>query len=253
MSCSARLPVYLLLAGAFFPSHAGLILFGIYATGIVLAVIIARLFKRFVFTKDETPFVMELPPYRVPTMKSMAIHTWEKGEQYLKKMGTIILIGSIIVWFLGYYPRTESKGKLTASEQMAQQENSYIGQIGFFVQPIVAPLGFDWKITVSLLSGVAAKEIVVSTLSVLYTGDSDAHVSSLSKRIQSEIKPDGNHSFTPVIAVGLMLFVLIYFPCLATIVAIKNETKSWGWALFSASYSLILAWILAFGVYQIFG
>jgi len=253
MSCSARLPVYLLLAGAFFPAHAGLVLFGIYLTGIALAVIIARLLKRFMFSKDETPFVMELPPYRVPTMKSMVSHTWEKGEQYLKKMGTIILLGSIIIWFLGYYPRSEKAGKMTATEQMGQQEKSYIGQIGHFIEPAIAPLGFDWKIGVSLLSGVAAKEIVVSTLSVIYTGDSDSHVSSLSQRLQSDVKPNGDKSFTPVIALGMMLFVLIYFPCLATIVAIKNETNSWGWALFAASYSLVLAWIMAFGVFQIFG
>ena len=253
MSCSARLPVYLLLAGAFFPTHAGLVLFGIYMTGIVLAIILSRLFKRFLFKKDETPFVMELPPYRVPTLKSMVSHTWEKGEQYLKKMGTIILIGSIIVWFLGYYPRHEKVGVLTVTERMNQQENSYIGQIGHFIQPVIAPLGFDWKIGVSLLSGVAAKEIVVSTLSVLYTGDPNGDIGSLSKRLQTELKPTGQPSFTPVIALGLMLFVLIYFPCLATIVAIKNETNSWGWALFAASYSLVLAWLMAFGVYQLFG
>ena len=253
MSCSARLPVYLLLAGAFFPNHAGLVLFGIYMTGIALAVIIARLLKRFMFSKDETPFVMELPPYRVPTLKSMFSHTWEKGDQYLRKMGTIILIGSIIVWFLGYYPRPEKTGQLTATEQMAQQENSYIGHIGHFIEPAIAPLGFDWKMGVSLLSGVAAKEIVVSTLSVIYTGNGNEKVSSLSQRLQSEIKPNGDHSFTPVVAISMMLFVLIYFPCLATMVAIKNETNSWGWALFSTGYSLVLAWLMAFGVFQIFG
>ena len=253
MSCSARLPVYLLLAGSFFPNYAGLVLFGIYATGITLAVILARLFKRFLFNKDETPFVMELPPYRFPTLKSMISHTWEKGEQYIKKMGTVILIGSIVIWFLGYYPRPENIGKLTETEQMAQQENSYIGRIGHFVQPALAPLGFDWKISVALLSGVAAKEIVVSTLSVLYMGDPNGDPASLSKRLQTEIKPNGEPSFTPVISLGLMLFVLIYFPCLATIVAIKNETKSWGWAFFAAGYSLALAWLVAFAVFQIFG
>jgi ferrous iron transport protein B len=204
------------------------------------------------FSKDETPFVMELPPYRVPTMKSMVSHTWEKGEQYLKKMGTIILLGSIVIWFLGYYPRPE-KGDMTATEQMAQQEKSYIGQIGHFIEPAIAPLGFDWKIGVSLLSGVAAKEIVVSTLSVIYTGNSNTHVSSLSQRLQSDVRPNGEKSFTPVVALGMMLFVLIYFPCLATIVAIKNETNSWGWAFFAAGYSLVLAWLMAFGVFQIFG
>jgi ferrous iron transport protein B len=253
MSCSARLPVYLLLAGTFFPTYAGLVVFGIYMTGIILAVIVARLLKRFIFNQEETPFVMELPPYRVPTLKSMVSHTWQKGEQYLKKMGTIILIGSIIVWFLGYYPRPEKHENLTAKEQMTQQENSYIGKIGHFIEPAIAPLGFDWRIGVSLLSGVAAKEIVVSTLSVLYTGSSDTQVSSLSQRLQSEVKPNGKPSFTPVIALGMMLFVLIYFPCLATSVAIKNETNSWGWASFAAGYSLILAWLMAFTVYQLVG
>lgn len=253
MSCSARLPVYLLLAGTFFPTYAGLVVFGIYMTGIILAVIVARLLKRFIFNQEETPFVMELPPYRVPTLKSMVSHTWQKGEQYLKKMGTIILIGSIIVWFLGYYPRPEKHENLTAKEQMTQQEKSYIGKIGHFIEPAIAPLGFDWRIGVSLLSGVAAKEIVVSTLSVLYTGSSDTQVSSLSQRLQSEVKPNGKPSFTPVIALGMMLFVLIYFPCLATIVAIKNETNSWGWASFAAGYSLILAWLMAFTVYQLVG
>jgi ferrous iron transport protein B len=222
-------------------------------TGIALAVIIARLLKRYMFSKDETPFVMELPPYRVPTLKSMFSHTWEKGDQYLRKMGTIILIGSIIVWFLGYYPRPEKIGELTAAEQMAQQENSFIGHIGHFIEPAIAPLGFDWKMGVSLLSGVAAKEIVVSTLSVIYTGNCNTKVSSLSQRLQTEIKPNGDHSFTPVVAIGMMLFVLIYFPCLATMVAIKNETNSWGWALFATGYSLVLAWLMAFGVFQIFG
>lgn len=253
MSCSARLPVYLLLAGAFFPTHAGLVLFGIYMTGIILAVVLSRLFKKFLFTKEETPFVMELPPYRVPTLKSMFTHTWEKGEQYLKKMGTVILIGSIIIWFLGYFPRLDKKGPLTSNDKMMQQENSYIGQIGHFIEPAIAPLGFDWKIGVSLLSGVAAKEIVVSTLSVIYTGDHSGNMESLSKRLQTELRPNGQHSFTPVVALGLMLFVLIYFPCLATIVAIKNETNSWGWALFATTYSLVLAWLMAFGVFQLFG
>ncbi len=136
---------------------------------------------------------------------------------------------------------------------MSQQENSYIGKIGHFIEPAIAPLGFDWKIGVSLLSGVAAKEIVVSTLSVIYTGESDSHTSSLSDRLQHDVKSNGEPSFSPVVALGMMLFVLIYFPCLATIVAIKNETNSWGWALFAASYSLILAWLMAFGVFQIFG
>lgn len=254
MSCSARLPVYLLLAGTFFPSNAGLVLFGIYATGILLAVLLARLFKRYLFSKDETPFVMELPPYRIPTIKSMFSHTWEKGEQYLRKMGTVILIGSVIIWFLGYYPRPDKDVEdMTYSEQMQQQEDSYIGQIGHFIEPVIRPLGFDWKIGVSLLSGVAAKEIVVSTMGVLYMGDPDSDITVLSERLKTEVRADGTPAFNPVIALGLMLFVLIYFPCLATFVAIKNETGSWGWALFAAGYSLALAWLVALAVFQIFG
>jgi ferrous iron transport protein B len=217
-----------------------------------LAVIISRLFKRFLFPKDETPFVMELPPYRVPTAKSMFTHTWEKGGQYLKKMGTVILIGSIIIWFLGYYPRPENMGKLTPVEHMKQQENSYIGQIGHALEPVIAPLGFDWKIGVSLLSGVAAKEIVVSTLSVLYTGKGNSSDQPLSVRLGTEVRANGDPGFTPAVALALMVFVLIYFPCLATFVAIKNETGKWGWAVFASSYSLVLAWVMAFAVFQIF-
>lgn len=254
ISCSARLPVYLLLAGTFFPEKSGLVLFSIYATGVLLAVIIARLLKRFMFIKDETPFVMELPPYRIPTLKVMLNHTWDKGEQYLKKMSTIILVGSIVIWFLGYFPRYNSveKGYHGTLEQY-QKEQSYIGKIGHLIEPVIAPLGFDWKVGVSLLSGVAAKEIVVSTLSVLYDGDSREQNQSLPERLRSELRSDGNHSITPVTAFGFMIFVLIYFPCLATIVAIKNETKSWGWALFTLGYSLVLAWLLAFTVFQVFG
>ncbi|NDV45981.1 ferrous iron transport protein B [Paludibacter sp. 221] len=254
MSCSARLPVYLLLSGAFFPNHAGLVLFGIYLTGIILAVIFARLFKRFLFPKDETPFVMELPPYRMPTVRSISIHTWQKGKQYLMKMGTVILFASIIIWFLGYYPRPEGNPEeLTYAEQMQQQENSYIGKIGHFIEPAMRPLGFDWKISVALLSGVAAKEIVVSTLGVLYTGNPEEDFSSLSERLKTDTNSDGSLVFTPVVAICLMLFVLIYFPCIATITAIKHETGSWKWALFAAAYTLILAWLVAFAVYQIFG
>ena len=253
MSCSARLPIYLLLAGAFFPNHAGLVLFGLYFTGIVLAVVMARVFKRFLFPKDETPFVMELPPYRVPTARSIFIHTWEKGKQYLKKMGTVILLASIVIWFLGYYPRPEVEGELTAQERMEQQANSYIGRIGRAIEPVMAPCGFDWKMSVALLSGVAAKEIVVSTLGVLYTGNADEDNAALSERIQADTYPDGSPVFTPVVALAFLLFVLIYLPCIATIVAIKNEAGGWKWALFSAGYSLVLAWLVAFAVFQVFG
>lgn len=246
MSCSARLPVYLLLAGTFFPNHAGLVLFGIYATGIILAVLIARIFKKFLFRQDEVPFVMELPPYRFPTGKAIWSHTWDKGWQYLKKMGTIILLGSIVIWFLGYYPRPNVEGELTAEQRTEQLENSYIGKIGHAIEPAIKPLGFDWKIGVSLLSGVAAKEIVVSTMGVIYSGDAEEETASLSQKLQADTWSDGSKVFTPAVALGLMLFVLIYFPCLATIVAIKNETGAWKWALFAVGYSVALAWIMAF-------
>lgn len=245
MSCSARLPVYLLLAGTFFPRNAGLVLFGVYATGIILAILIALLFKRFLFRKDEVPFVMELPPYRIPTGKSIWNHTWDKGYQYLKKMGTIILVGSIIIWFLGYYPRPKEE-VITADQHTEQLENSYIGKIGHAIEPAIKPLGFDWKIGVSLLSGIAAKEIVVSTLGVIYSGNAEESTTSLSSKLESAIWPDGKKVYSPAVALGFMLFVLIYFPCLATFVAIKNEIGEWKWAFFAAAYSLVLAWGIAF-------
>lgn len=248
MSCSARLPVYLLLVGTFFPNYAGLVLFGIYFTGIILAVILARIFKRFVFKKDETPFVMELPPYRIPTGKSMWKHTWLKGQQYLRKMGTIILVGSIVIWFLGYYPRphNEMNSNSQIIDKTEQLENSYIGRIGKTIQPVLAPLGFDWKISVSLLSGVAAKEIVVSTLGVLYADNADEDTQSLSMRMKEAKYKNGSPVYTTATTLAFMLFVLIYFPCLATIVAIKNETSSWKWAMFAVVYLLTLAWGVAF-------
>ena len=238
MSCSARLPIYLLLVGAFFPKNGSLVLLAIYAIGIALAVIMARLFSRFLVKGDDTPFVMELPPYRMPTMKSIFRHTWEKGAQYLKKMGGIIMIASIIIWFLGYYPDHDAY-----PTQAEQQKNSYIGQISQAVEPVLKPLGFDWKLSIGLLSGVGAKELVVSTLGVLYTNDADADVVSLAERIP----------ITPLAAFSYMLFVLIYFPCIATLVAIKQESGSWKWAIFTAGYTTALAWLVSFAVYQIGG
>ncbi|WP_317466905.1 ferrous iron transport protein B [Bacteroides hominis] len=238
MSCSARLPIYLVLVGAFFPNNGSLVLLGIYVIGIALAVVMARLFSRFLVKGDDTPFVMELPPYRMPTMKSIFRHTWEKGAQYLKKMGGIIMIASIIIWFLGYYPDHNAY-----PTQAEQQENSYIGQIGQAVEPVLEPLGFDWKLSIGLLSGVGAKELVVSTLGVLYTNDADADAVSLAERIP----------ITPLASFSYMLFVLIYFPCIATLVAIKQESGSWKWAIFTAGYTTALAWIVSFAVYQIGG
>lgn len=241
ISCSARLPIYLVLVGAFFPGKESLMLLLIYSVGILLAVLMARIFSKFLVKGDDTPFVMELPPYRMPTSKSVLRHTWEKGAQYLKKMGGIIMIASIIIWFLGYYPRNHSSYQTTAE----QQENSYIGQIGKSIEPIIKPLGFDWKMGVGLLSGVGAKELVVSTLGVLYTNDGNLDDDALPERIaqQSDI--------TPLIAFAYMLFTLLYFPCIATLAAIRQETGSWKWPLFAACYTTVLAWIVAFLVYQI--
>ena len=236
MSCSARLPIYLVLIGAFFPNTGSFILLSIYAIGILLAILMARLFSRFLVKGDDIPFVMELPPYRIPTAKTIFRHTWEKGAQYLKKMGGIIMIASIIIWFLGYYPNHESYETVAQ-----QQEHSYIGQIGKAIEPVIEPLGFDWKLGIGLLSGVGAKELVVSTLGVLYTNEEDIESINLSDRIP----------ITPMVALGYMLFVLIYFPCVATLVAIKQESGSWKWALFAAFYTTALAWIVAFTINQL--
>ena len=236
MSCSARLPIYLVLIGAFFPGKASLILLSIYAIGILLAVLMARIFTKFLVKGEDTPFVMELPPYRMPTAKVVLRHTWEKGKQYLKKMGGIIMVASIIIWFLGYYPNHDAY-----ATQAEQQENSYIGQLGKAIEPVIEPLGFDWKMGVGILSGVGAKELVVSTLGVLYTNDDDIDSVNLSERIP----------ITPLVAYCYMLFVLIYFPCIATLAAIRQESGSWKWAVFAATYTTILAWIIAFAVHQI--
>ena len=236
MSCSARLPIYLVMIGAFFPNCASFMLLCIYTAGILLAVIMARIFSKFLVKGEDSPFVMELPPYRMPTSKSIMRHTWEKGAQYLKKMGGIIMIASIIIWFLGYYPQHD------AYENVAeQQENSYIGQIGKAIEPVIKPLGFDWKLGIGLISGVGAKELVVSTLGVLYTNEGDVENVNLSNRIP----------ITPLVALAYMLFVLIYFPCIATFAAIKQESGSWKWAIFTAGYTTGLAWLVAFTVFQI--
>ena len=236
MSCSARLPIYLIMVGAFFPRNASLILLCIYAIGIVLAVGMARLFSRFIVKGDDTPFVMELPPYRMPSSKSILRHTWEKGAQYLRKMGGIIMIASMVIWALGYYPNHDAYNSVAE-----QQEHSYIGQVGHTIEPLIEPLGFDWKLGIGLLSGVGAKELVVSTLGVLYTNDGDT--STLSERIP----------ITPLAALCYMVFVLIYFPCIATLAAIRQESGSWKWALFAAVYTTLLAWIVTFALYQIGG
>ncbi len=238
MSCSARLPIYLLLVGVFFPHHASLVLLSIYSLGIILAVVMARLFSRFLVKGDDTPFVMELPPYRMPTSKAIFRHTWEKGAQYLRKMGGVIMVASIIIWVLGYYPRPSESMDLAQ-----QQENSYIGRIGKAIEPAIEPLGFDWKLGIGILSGVGAKELVVSSLGVLYADDAEADQTTLAQRLP----------ITPLVAYGYMVFILLYFPCVATLAAIRQEAGGWKWAAFAAAYTTVLAWIMSFAVYQIGG
>ena len=242
MSCSARLPVYIIFVAAFFPHQSGLVLMGLYLMGIILAVLVARLLSHTVMRGDETPYVMELTPYRSPVWRVILKHTWDKGYEYLKKMGGVILIASIVVWFLGYYPRSEQY-----STPAEQQEHSYIGYIGKAIEPAIAPLGFDWKMGIGLVSGIGAKELIVSTLGVLYanqeiddTVESEAQIAAALQTVT-----------TPPAALAYMVFVLIYFPCLATLIAIKKETRSWSWAIFTAVYTTLLAWCIAFVVYRV--
>ncbi len=243
MSCGARLPVYTLLIGAFFSeSISGNILFSLYILGFLTAILMAKIFRRFIFKGESAPFVMELPPYRVPTIKGLIIHMWERGWLYIKKAGTVIMLGCVIIWSLSAFPLS-SGGDLT---------KSYIGKIGKAVEPAIRPLGFDWKIGTALVAGVVAKEIVVGTLGVLYGAGETADESSLSLRsaLKKDAHPDGRPVFTPLVAYALMVFVLLYIPCLSTAAVIKKETGSWGWMFFSIGYSTALAWFAAFIIYQ---
>lgn len=274
MSCSARLPVYILIIGAFFPNNSGSVLFAMYFIGVVLAIIMAIIFKKLLFNTSYTPFVMELPPFRVPTLKTSVKHMWNKGSQYLKKMGGVILVASIIIWALGYYPREavytqnydaqitqtiddNEISKLSLKKENERFEQSYIGKMGQFIEPVIKPLGFDWKMGVSLLTGFAAKEIVVSTMGVLYQADADADENSgiLMNKLKSHRLTRGPRkgqiAYTPLVAFSFMLFVLIYFPCVSTIAAINSESGSRRWAILSMVYPTVLAWILSFAVFQI--
>ncbi len=295
MSCSARLPVYILVTSAIFAEYAGSVLFSIYMIGILLAIIVAIIFSKFVFKSKDVPFVMELPPYRIPTLRATYKHVWNKSGQYLKKMGGVILLASIIIWALGYFPRKTGKEivfnqRITATElaytkqaaavlsadtaflkkektsiiknielekESFRQENSYIGRIGHFIEPAMRPLGFDWKMSVSLLAGTAAKEIVVSTMGVIYQADdnADEHSSALISKLKNEtyktgIKKD-EYVFTPLAGFSFLMFVLIYFPCVAVFAAVKKEAGGIKWALFLAVYTTLLAWIVSFLVFQI--
>ena len=295
ISCSARLPVYILLIGAFFPDYRGSILFLIYLLGIVVAVISGFILKRIFFQADETPFVMELPPYRIPTIRSILRHMWHKASLYLRKMGGVILVASIIIWALGYFPRkvsysadydtrisalsNELKRFLPAGEnepnqqtihelqnqirdlailrKTEHQEKSYIGRLGKLIEPVMKPLGFDWKIGISLLTGVTAKEVVVSTMGVLYhvnenNGKSnDKLYEKLVNARYKDGKQKGDKVYSPLVAFSLMLFILIYFPCIAVITAIYRESGSFKWALFTIFYSTSLAWMVSFVVFQV--
>ncbi len=293
MSCSARLPVYILFIGAFFPEHSGTVLFGIYGLGILLAIVVAKLFKKFIFKEKDIPFVMELPPYRMPTLQSTLRHMWNKGGQYLKKVGGIIMIASIIIWFLQNFPKNEEIANkfdhkieeittlqksletsdkpdstiarltnkynkeilvLNNSKRAELQRESYIGKIGMFIEPSIKPLGFDWKMGVSLLSGVAAKEVVVSTMAVIYHRENenlDDEQVSLKNNIKTAINEDGENEFTPIIAISFLVFILIYFPCIGVIATISRESGSWKWAVFTIVYTTGLAWFMSFLVYQV--
>ncbi|MBQ9285032.1 MAG: ferrous iron transport protein B [Bacteroidaceae bacterium] len=252
MSCSARLPIYIMIVGTFFAAQwRSTVLVSLYAIGILVAVIVSRIFSSCVIKGEDTPFVMELPPYRWPTAKAIGRHTWEKGKEYLKKMGGIILVASIIVWALSYFGPTQTSAVATA-EDMSQ---SYLGRAGKAIEPVFAPQGFNWKLDVSLIAGVGAKEIVASTMGVLYSGDDsfaddDSFSGDSNKytRLHTAMAADG---ITTTTAFAYLLFILLYFPCLATIVAIKNETGSWRWAIFTAVYTTALAWLVSAAVVQI--
>ena len=250
MSCAGRMPVYVLIAGAFFPRHAGLVVLGLYALGIVMAVLAARIMS-FFFKEDDLPFVMELPPYRIPTAKSIFRHTWEKGRQYLQKMSGIILICSMAIWFLGYFPNHDAYDSVKD-----QQEHSFIGYVGKAMEPVLEPLGFDWRMGVGIVAGVGAKELVVSTLGVMYAdeepidvipGEVEESSSGADTRLQKALV----RSVTPAAALAYMVFILLYFPCIATFVAIRNESGSWKWAIVTAVYTIFLAWIAAFVTFRL--
>lgn len=280
MSCSARLPVYVLVAGAIFPTKAGNVIFMLYMLGVVFSMLISILFKKTLFKKSEAPFVMELPIYRYPGIRVILRHMWTKGEHYLKKMGGVILVASLVIWALGYFPRNveysrdynqlialeKQKGPeqsvsemmlLTQQKESERQQFSYIGRLGMAIEPLIRPLGFDWKMGISLVSGFAAKEIVVSTMAVLYQADPDTGEGSVSlqERIRDQVYADGPKAgtpvFTPLTGISFLLFVLFYLPCVAVIAAVGRESGSWKWAGFVLFYTTVIAWTASFVVYQL--
>ena len=243
MSCSARLPLYIVLIGAFFPKYASWLMLAVYALGIIMAILMARIFSKFFMKKGNLPFVMELPPYRMPTYKTIIRHTWEKGQQYLKKMGGIILTASIFIWALGYFPH-----------QGAKTEDSYLERIGHAISPVMKPLGFDWRMNAGIIAGTGAKELVVSTMGVLYNqtnGNMETNKTENNSDETTRLQKAVRKTMTPRSALSYIVFILLYFPCLATIAAIKNETGSWKWGLFTAVYTTLLAYVCSFIVYQV--
>ena len=243
MSCAGRLPIFVLFAGAFFPGSPATALLGIYLLGVVLAILSALVLSKFV-KDDDLPFVMELPPYRVPTGKAIWRHTWEKGKQYLEKMATTILIFSVAIWFLGYFPRHEG------ATQSYQQEHSYIGMVGKAVEPALEPLGFNWKMDVGLLAGVGAKELVISTMGVTYAQDGEAY-EGMGSEDDTQLQAALKATVPTAAALAFMVFVLLYFPCIATFVAIKNETGKWRWAILRCLYTILVAWVFGFAAYRL--
>jgi ferrous iron transport protein B len=276
MSCSARLPVYILFITAFFAANQGTVLFLLYGLGVVFAILSALLLKRIFFRSEEVPFVMELPPYRLPTVRSIVKHVWFRTGLYLRKIGGIILLASVIVWLLSNFPRNVTYNKdysgeisriekndlretdkaaavkaLLLEQQSEKQSKSFIGIIGRSIEPVMKPLGFDWRLSVSLISGLAAKEVVISTLGVIYQVDNKYSKSSLADKLKSQKDPSGRPFFSPLLAFSFMLFILTYFPCVGVVAAIKRESGSWKWAAFTVFYTTSVAWLLSFTVYQI--
>ncbi len=264
MSCSARLPVYVLFISAFFPHYESLMLFAIYAIGILAALITAIILNKTIFRRTESPFVMELPPYRMPTLRSVGKHTWFKTSHFLKKMGTVILLASVIIWALGYFPRdnviigkydtliTENKADKQQLESMKEKElleQSYISRIGKFIEPVFEPLGFDWRMSVSILTGIMAKEVVVSSMGILYQAGDDAGNNNLTlvNRLRNSRETEGIPLSTYF---GFLVFILLYFPCMGSLIAIKKETARYKWTIFSAVYPLLFAWLTAFFIHQ---
>ena len=280
MSCSARIPIYVVLVSAFFPQHGAVVMLGLYALGIAAAIVMARVFSKFLMKGEDLPFVMELPPYRMPTAKSVVLHTWEKGRQYLQKMGGIILVFSLIIWALNYFPHEESvkqvetqkvemagntkvekasndvnmiannvdKPEATHEDASNDLQPSYLQRIGHFIAPVMAPMHFDWKMSVGILSGIGAKELVVSTLSVMYAGeDVDTDSASTDTKLSAALRTN----MTQASALAYLVFILFYFPCIATITAIKNESGGWKWAIFTAVYTTGFAYVASFVTYLI--